>query len=128
MYKILVIDDNVVVRNTIVQILEAEGYEVVSAEDGRRGLSAFRSEKPDLVITDIIMPDMEGLEIIVTLQKSNPQIRIVAVSGSGRLNEVDYLEYAEKLGAYATLTKPFRREELLSIVRRAFNDEPTDGA
>ncbi|MGH7034753.1 MAG: response regulator, partial [Stellaceae bacterium] len=64
MHKILVIDDNVVVRNTIIQMLESEGYEVVSAEDGRRGLSVFRSEKPDLVITDIIMPEKEGIETI----------------------------------------------------------------
>lgn len=128
MKSILVIDDDPLVGKTVQKMLSVDSWDVRLASSGRDALEQISKQAPDLVVTDIIMPDMEGLEIIVTLQKSNPQIRIVAVSGSGRLNEVDYLEYAEKLGAYATLTKPFRREELLSIVRRAFNDEPTDGA
>jgi DNA-binding NtrC family response regulator len=128
MKSILVIDDDPLVGKTVQKMLSVDSWDVRLANSGRDALEQISKQAPDLVVTDIIMPDMEGLEIIVTLQKSNPQIRIVAVSGSGRLNEVDYLEYAEKLGAYATLTKPFRREELLSIVRRAFNDEPTDGA
>lgn len=73
MHKILVIDDNIAVRTTIVQMLEAEGYEVVSAEDGRRGLAVFRSAKPDLVVTDIIMPEKEGIETIRDIRDLSPK-------------------------------------------------------
>jgi CheY-like chemotaxis protein len=89
MHKILVIDDNVVVRNTIIQMLESEGYEVVSAEDGRRGLSVFRSEKPDLVITDIIMPEKEGIETIRDIRGEAPDTKIIAISGGGRMGNTD---------------------------------------
>ena len=69
MTKILVIDDDVIVRETIIQILEDRGFQVVSAEDGRRGLAAFRSERPDLVITDIIMPEKEGIQTLTEIRR-----------------------------------------------------------
>ena len=128
MKSILVIDDDPLVGKTVQKMLSVDSWEVRLASDGRDALEQISKQAPDLVVTDIIMPDMEGLEIIVALKKSNPQIHIVAVSGSGRSSGVDYLEYAEKLGAFATLTKPFRRDELLSIVRRAFDETSTDGA
>jgi len=128
MKSILVIDDDPLVGKTVQRMLSNDSWDVRLACDGRDALEQISERVPDLVVTDIIMPDMEGLEIIVSLQKSNPQIPIIAVSGSSRSNDVDYLEYAEKLGAFATLTKPFRREELLSIVRRAFNEMSRDSA
>jgi DNA-binding NtrC family response regulator len=128
MKSILVIDDDPLVGKTVQRMLRIDSWDVRLACDGRDALEQISVRAPDLVVTDIIMPDMEGLEIIVALQKSNPHIPIIAVSGSSRSNDVDYLEYAEKLGAFATLTKPFRREELLSIVRRAFSETSSDGA
>ncbi|HVJ32520.1 MAG TPA: response regulator [Terriglobia bacterium] len=116
------IDDDPLVGKTVQRMLASPDWNVRLARNGREALDQIAQQAPHLVVTDIIMPDMEGLEIISTLQKSNPDIRIIAVSGSGRRDNIDYLVYAEKLGAYATLTKPFRRDELLSIVRAAFGE------
>lgn len=124
MKSILVVDDDPMVGKTVQRMLNTGKWEVRLARDGRDALEQVSKQVPDLVVTDIIMPDMEGLEMIVALQKSNPQIRIIAVSGSGRSNAVDYLTYAAKLGAYATLSKPFRRDELLEVVYRAFDEVP----
>lgn len=124
MKSILVIDDDPLVGNLVQRMLRSDDWNVRLARDGRDAMDQVNREAPDLIVTDIIMPDMEGLEIISALQKSHPQIRIIAVSGSGRAQQVDYLAYAEKLGAFATLTKPFRRDELLQVVRQAFDETP----
>ena len=117
MQKILVIDDNVVVRNTIVQLLEGEGYAVVSAEDGRRGLTVFRSEKPDLVITDIIMPEKEGIETIRDIRDACPDAKIIAISGGGRIGNTDFLRIARQLGASDVIAKPLDPDHFINIVR-----------
>jgi CheY-like chemotaxis protein len=80
---------------------------------------------PDLIVTDIVMPNMEGLEVILALRKSHPAIPIIAVSGGGALKDQDYLDFAAKLGAAATLTKPFRREELLRLVHGILGHQPS---
>ena len=105
MKKILVIDDNMVVRNTIVQILESEGYEVISAEDGRRGLFVFRSEKPDLVVTDII------------IRSEVPDAKIIAISGGGRIGNTDFLKIARQLGASDIVAKPLDPDHFLDVVK-----------
>jgi len=117
MQKILVIDDNVVVRNTIVQILETEGYEVVSAEDGRRGLSVFLGEKPDLVVTDIIMPEKEGIETIRDIRDLSPNAKIIAISGGGRIGSTDFLRIARQLGACDVIAKPLDPDYFIGVVR-----------
>jgi CheY-like chemotaxis protein len=117
MQKILVIDDNIVVRNTIAQILETEGYSVISAEDGRRGLSMFRSEKPDLVITDIIMPEKEGIETIRDIRGEYPEAKIIAISGGGRIGNTDFLKIARQLGASDVVAKPLDPDQFVAIVR-----------
>jgi CheY-like chemotaxis protein len=117
MKKILVIDDNMVVRNTIVQILESEGYEVVSAEDGRRGLFVFRSEKPDLVVTDIIMPEKEGIETIRDIRSEVPDAKIIAISGGGRIGNTDFLKIARQLGASDIVAKPLDPDHFLDVVK-----------
>ena len=117
--KVLVIDDDMLVRRTISRILEHGGYQVALAEDGAKGVAKFRSERPDLVITDIIMPEQEGIETIIQLLRENPKAKIVAVSGGGRLGSMDFLTVASKLGAAAILRKPFEPAELLGCVARA---------
>jgi DNA-binding NtrC family response regulator len=127
MKSILVIDDDPLVVSLMQRMLQADNWDIRIAQNGRDAIEQIDLHIPDLIITDIVMPDMEGLEIIAGLKKSHPQIRIIAVSGSGRGQAVDYLAYAEKLGAFATLTKPFRREELLQLVRRALDTSEADG-
>jgi DNA-binding response OmpR family regulator len=118
MPKILVIDDDGLVRDTIVRILERKGYRVLVAEDGARGLRMFRSEQPDLVITDIIMPEKEGLETIREIRGERPEAKILAVSGGGRIGNIDFLEFAGKLGACEIMPKPFDPADLLDAVGR----------
>jgi CheY-like chemotaxis protein len=117
MQKILVIDDNVVVRNTIAQILESDGYEVLSAENGRRGLTVFRHEHPDLVVTDIIMPEKEGIETIRDIRDCSPNAKIIAISGGGRIGNTDFLKIARQLGASEVVAKPLDPDHFLEIVR-----------
>jgi DNA-binding NtrC family response regulator len=120
MTKILVIDDDVIVRETIIQILEDQGYQVVGAEDGRRGLAAFRSERPDLVITDIIMPEKEGIQTITEIRRERPDAKIIAISGGGRIGNTDFLKIAQKLGATDIISKPFDPDDFLNRVDRCF--------
>ena len=117
--KVLVIDDDLLVRRTISRILQHGGYRVALAEDGAEGVAKFRSERPDLVITDIIMPEQEGIETIIELLRVDPDTKIVAVSGGGRHGSMDFLTVASKLGAAEILRKPFEPAELLGCVARA---------
>jgi DNA-binding response OmpR family regulator len=116
MRKILVIDDDLMVRETIIEILETAGYYVLSAEDGKRGLALFLRERPDLVITDIIMPEMEGLQMITEIRRSGSAVKVIAISGGCRLFNRDFLEIARLLGASDVIAKPFDSEDLLSRV------------
>ena len=116
MAKILVIDDDIIVRKTLIQILEDRGYQVVSAEDGKRGVAAFRSERPDLVITDIIMPEQEGIQTITEIRGMTPEAKIIAISGGGRIGNTDFLKIARHLGAADIISKPFDPDDLLSRV------------
>jgi DNA-binding response OmpR family regulator len=117
MKKVLVIDDDAMVRASIVHILEDGGYEVLAAADGIRGMAAFHSEHPDLVITDIVMPDQEGIQTINEIRSANPSAKIIAISGSGRFGQADFLKMARRLGAADTIAKPFDSDELLSRVK-----------
>ena len=121
MAKILVIDDDVIVRETIVQILEDGGHQVVSAEDGKRGMAAFRSERPDLIITDIIMPEQEGIQTITEIRGVQPNAKIIAISGGGRIGNTDFLKIARHLGAFDAIAKPFDPDDLLNRVGRCLN-------
>ena len=90
--KILVIDDDTAVRETIVQILEGEGFGVVAADNGRHGLDLFRSERPDLVITDMIMPEQLGADTVTAILSEQPRAKIIAMSGSDQIGETFFLE------------------------------------
>ena len=116
MKKILVIEDNPVVRTTVVRILQTAGYTVVTACDGLQGVDVFRKEQPDLVISDIIMPQQEGIGTIRQLLTERPGTKIIAISGGGRIGNTDFLQIARKMGAVDVLPKPFDPDELLSRV------------
>jgi len=115
--QILIIEDDSAVRELILQTLSRAGYQVLSAEDGQQGLNLFRANNPDLVITDIVMPQKEGLQTIIELKQEAPGVKVIAMSGGGRHCNVDYLKLARKFGARRTVSKPFMRDEMLAAVR-----------
>jgi|SRR5579872_4158763 DNA-binding response OmpR family regulator len=117
--KILVIDDDFLLLRTIAKILVGDGHEVMTASEGSRGMILFRQQNPDLVITDIVMPQQEGLETILTLRRNDNPIKILAMSGS----DTELLETARLIGADDIIEKPFRTQELLSRVR-ALDERP----
>lgn len=118
MKNILVIEDNENMLRMMTDLLSRSGYNVLTAVDGVAGIKAYHRERPDLVITDIIMPDKEGLEVIMELTNEKPRPKLIAMSGGGMMDARTYLSLAEKLGADATLEKPFRPTDLLSLVEK----------
>lgn len=117
MAHILVIDDEELARFTVREILEGAGHTVSDACDGNLGLALLKSENIDLVVTDIIMPNKEGVETIMETRRDFPALPIIAISGGGRTRNRDFLKLAEQYGANHTLTKPFSENELLDLVR-----------
>lgn len=116
MSAILVADDQKGIRDILRKVLIEAGHDVAEAEDGAAALALFRARTFDLVVTDIIMPEMEGIEIIATMKREQPDIKILAMSGGGRARVMDFLVVAKKAGADAILEKPFRKNELLDRV------------
>jgi len=117
MAHILIIDDEPQVRLILRKLLESEGYTVAEASDGIEGIKRYHENPADLVITDIIMPDKEGLETIVELKQKNPAIKIIAMSGGGKNKPAGYLNTAKLLGAIQTFEKPIRKETLLKAIK-----------
>jgi DNA-binding response OmpR family regulator len=115
---VLVIDDDPVVREIVDEILQDAEFEVVTAADGREGMRLFRTRQPDLVVTDIIMPEQEGIETITQMRKERPTACILAMSGGGRIGDCDVLDNAQQLGANEILAKPFDANELIATARR----------
>jgi CheY-like chemotaxis protein len=114
--RILVIDDEVQMRRMLREALVRHGHAVDEAMDGLQALVRFAEQQPDLVITDIIMPEREGIETIQTFRGKCPTIPIIAVSGGGRRGPGGYLSTALELGANRAFRKPFRIEEVLTAV------------
>jgi DNA-binding response OmpR family regulator len=117
MSLILVIDDDDIVRAVVQRVLEKEGHSVASAADGERGVAAYRALKPELVITDIIMPEKEGIWTIREIRRDDAAARILAMSGGGSVIKNDVLNLARQLGADETIAKPFSVQELVEKVR-----------
>ncbi len=117
MRRILIIDDEPYILLMLKKMLERAGYEVDLASNGREGMALFEKATADLVITDIIMPDKEGLELILEMKKQRPALKIIAMSGGGRISPESYLECAKHFGAARVFQKPFRQKELMLAVR-----------
>lgn len=122
MKTILVIDDEPFMLELVRKILEAAHYQVVTATSADSGLEAYRRVQPDVVITDLIMPEKDGLEAIQELLRLNPQARVIAMSGGGRSGYANALPAAKVFGAIETLRKPFPPDTLLAAVTRALGD------
>ncbi|WP_163338616.1 response regulator [Desulfopila sp. IMCC35008] len=117
MGHILVIDDDEAIREMLRRLLERNGYRVTTAEDGREGLLTFQQESFDVVITDVLMPEMDGIEIIMQLLNQDSNVRIIAISGGGRIPSNEYLHLAGELGALRQFVKPVNKDVLLGAVR-----------
>jgi DNA-binding response OmpR family regulator len=111
--KILLIDDDKLVLYTLSRLFRDTGDTVLTAENGAAGLALFRRERPDLVITDIVMPEQEGLATIIEMRRECPATKIIAISGGLRQRDYDVLAMASKLGADDIMGKPFEPQELL---------------
>jgi DNA-binding NtrC family response regulator len=118
MAHILLIDDEESVVATLRRSLEEAGHKVAVAGEGRAGLLALAAQKFDLVVTDIIMPTMEGIETILAARERQKDLRILAISGGGRTGTNDFLEIARKFGAIGTLRKPFTPRDFVAEVAR----------
>lgn len=116
MARILVIDDDDQVRNMVRQMLERDRHDVIVAEDGSVGVRRFREDPVDLVITNILMPEKEGLATIRELKADYPDLPIIAMSGGGTTAGVDFLRMAEHFGAARALKKPLEWGELTEAV------------
>ena len=119
MSRLLLIEDDVSLRRMLAQILTRNGYTVSEARNGRVALQVLAETPIDIVVTDMIMPEMEGVETIRYLRREYPAIKIVAISGGGISSADSYLEIAKKMGVHRTLAKPFTPEELMTAIQEA---------
>lgn len=118
MAHILIIDDEEDIREMVAAVLRLDGHQVTLAANGKLGMANYRQKPADLVITDLIMPEQEGIETILELRRENPHLPVIAMSGGIARSET-YLEICRRLGVRGTLLKPFGMQELLDLVRPA---------
>ena len=123
MARILIIDDESQIRSMLRLMLERVGYEVLEAADGMEGIRQYRDNPADLIITDLIMPNKDGIGMIIELKKEFPSVKIIAMSGGGVNRPEGYLDGAKKLGATRTLTKPIDRDEMLNAVKETLKED-----
>lgn len=117
MARILVIDDEAIIRDLLVNILEREGHETVTASNEKAGMKIQREHPADLIITDIIRPEKEGIETIKELRRNFQDVKIITMSRVGRIDSEKYFQIAKTLGAIKSIAKPIYRSELLKTVQ-----------
>ena len=125
MGKILVIEDDDLMREMLVEMLARDGHDVSSASNGAEGLERIEGEPFELVVTDIVMPEKEGLETIISIRRTL-NIPIIAMSGGGRNLPMNYLKAAEKFGADFAFTKPIDRKVFLATVRECLSSKKAE--
>jgi DNA-binding NtrC family response regulator len=116
MAHILVIDDDPAIRSVVTLLLQRSGHQIVAAENGRRGLRILENDDFDLLIIDIFMPEMDGLEAIRLVRQIKPAMPILVMSGGSQIGTPDYLSMATKLGAIESIRKPFKPDALVAAV------------
>ena len=121
---ILVIDDDESMRKSLSRILERHGYDVSTAMDGREGLKKFEGGGIDLILTDIFMPDSDGLDVLLRLKKEKSNVKIISMSGGSKtLGQSDvFLNLAKDFGSHHAIKKPFSNDELLSVIKSLLPD------
>lgn len=125
MIRILVIDDEEQICSLISMMLEENGYKVETANNGNEAIKKFTEKPFDLIITDLMMPEKEGLETIIDLKEIYPAVKIIAMSGGLRNQDVDFLKTAKIFGASITLRKPFNTQTLLNAVNEVLQNPVT---
>ena len=120
MATILVVEDDKACRETLTMMLEREGHDPIIPDTPAEALSMISDDPPDLVITDILMPDLDGIELITQAKKKQPGLRCIAISGGGRAPKELLLRAAKQLGAIESLQKPFERADLIRTINRSF--------
>lgn len=126
--SVLIIDDDKPVVLSLQAVLEDAGFRVLTACNGLAGVDAFKKHAPPVVITDIIMPDQDGLATIMQIRRLRPHAKIIAMSGGGRIGNTDFLSVAGKLGADAILPKPFSGDEPVVVIDQLLRDETVAAA
>ncbi len=116
MARILIVDDDESTRRTLRRMLEPVGYDVVEAADGREGVELYKEDSVDLVLMDLIMPEKEGIQAAAELRHYDPEVKIIAISGGGRIGNFQVLRIAQKFGIEHALPKPIRLGKLLALV------------
>lgn len=117
MKRILIIDDDEMIRTVFERFLKGKGYVVNCAADGKEGLLLLESNTPNLVITDIMMPGTDGLEVVLSMREKHPDIPVIAISGGMTLAPMDFLPLVKKFGAVKVFYKPVELEDLLKGVQ-----------
>lgn len=120
---VLLVDDDPVLLQLMSSAFAAAGFRVFTADDGRKGVRMAQTCAPDLVVTDIVMPELEGIGLIRAIRQSHPAPKVIAISGAGRGRGRDYLSWARHLGADEALAKPFRMSELLRAAKALLNPQ-----
>lgn len=123
--KILVIDDDPAILRMIEFMLDGSGYQCHCFSSAREGLESLDHMAVHLIITDIIMPEVEGIELILNAKATFPNLPIIAISGGGRSHRMDVLHLAQQLGAAAVLPKPFTRAELMAVIDKTIGSPNT---
>ncbi|NOX19800.1 MAG: sigma-54-dependent Fis family transcriptional regulator [Nitrospirae bacterium] len=118
--KVLVIDDEAIVRVSCERVLQPEGYEVVSISRGDEAIELMEKERFDIVLTDLKMPDMDGLEVLKIIKKRWPDVQVIIITGYGTISTA---VQAIKLGAYEYIEKPFTPEDILRVVKSALEEK-----
>jgi two-component system response regulator (stage 0 sporulation protein F) len=116
MAKILLVEDDALVRDMLVQVLQRASHEVTSAANGEEATKILRTIQPDIMVTDIIMPKKSGITLISEVRDKHPNMEIIAISGGGRLDPIGYLDLSESLGASVSFEKPVDKSALLMAI------------
>jgi CheY-like chemotaxis protein len=124
MSTVLVIDDSDQIRSLLREALESDGHQVLEACDGLEGVQVYEQNRPDLVITDIVMPEQDGLGCIMALRRIDPNVRVIAISGGSRMHTMDLLQVARHFGASRAFGKPFNVYDVIGAVREMLSGAP----
>ncbi len=123
MARILIIEDEEMMREFLRELLEEAGYQVEEAENGVVGVELYRKAPADLVITDLFMPEKDGIEAVLELQSDFPEVKIIAVSGGSRMGRIDLLSVVGDLGVQRVFRKPFHTSEVLEAVKELLEQD-----